>query len=267
MKVSNSQLRVKITGLNSESAILNFQLSFFNLHKVWPFKKSTTAIRQSGLLNNLTDWHSHILPGVDDGVKTMEESLDILKTFDELGVKRVWLTPHIMEDFPNTPADLRNRFKELQDAWTGNVELRLAAENMLDTLFEERLEANDLLPIGEEGNHLLIETSYYTPPYGMDDMIEGIFSKGYFPILAHPERYRYMEEKDYIKLRERGVKMQMNYLSLVDAYGETARKKAEWLLSKGMIDYTGSDIHRHQAFLSGIDRNSAKQKAIELIKK
>ncbi|MDE6008591.1 MAG: capsular biosynthesis protein [Muribaculaceae bacterium] len=233
---------------------------------MWPFKK-TTSIRQAGLLTGLTDWHSHILPGVDDGVKTMEESLLILKSFEELGVKKVWLTPHIMEDYPNTPADLKSRFSELQKEWKGDVEIALAAENMLDNLFEERLEANDLLPIGEEGNHLLIETSYYTPPYGMDDMIEAIFRKGYFPILAHPERYRYMEEKDYKKLHERGVKMQMNYLSLAGGYGEQARKKAEWLLSKGMIGYFGSDIHRHNAFHDGIDNKSVNVSTLGLIKK
>ncbi|MDE5886385.1 MAG: capsular biosynthesis protein [Muribaculaceae bacterium] len=233
---------------------------------MWPFKK-TTSIRQAGLLTGLTDWHSHILPGVDDGVKTMEESLLILKSFEELGVKKVWLTPHIMEDYPNTPADLKSRFNELQKEWKGGVEIALAAENMLDNLFEERLEANDLLPIGEEGNHLLIETSYYTPPYGMDDMIEAIFRKGYFPILAHPERYRYMEEKDYKKLHERGVKMQMNYLSLAGGYGEQARKKAEWLLSKGMIGYLGSDIHRHNAFLSGIGTNTVNQKTMTILKR
>ncbi|MDE5976466.1 MAG: capsular biosynthesis protein [Muribaculaceae bacterium] len=220
---------------------------------MWPFKKTTT-IRQSGILNGITDWHSHILPGVDDGVKTMDESLKILSLFDELGVKKLWLTPHIMEDYPNETADLKQKFEELRKNWSGNVELHLAAENMLDNLFEERLENNDLLPIGEEGNHLLIETSYYTPPYGMDDMIEAIFSKGYFPILAHPERYRYMEDTDYRKLKERGVKMQLNYLSLAGGYGEHAKKKAEWLVSKGMIDYSGSDIHRIEGFESYIGK-------------
>ena len=231
---------------------------------MWFFKKKI-SIRESGVLNGLTDWHSHILPGVDDGVKTMEESLEILSAFDELGVRKVWLTPHIMEDYPNTPANLRLRFKELSDAWKGNVELALAAENMLDTLFEERLEANDLLPIGEEGNHLLIETSYYTPPYGMDDIIEAIFSKGYFPILAHPERYRYMDEKEYAKLKERGVKMQINYLSLAGGYGEQAKKKAEWLLAKGMIHCVGSDIHRIDV-LNSLDLRKIKQESANYLK-
>lgn len=196
------------------------------------------------MFEGMTDWHSHILPGVDDGIKTMEDSLEVLRTFDALGVKRVWLTPHIMEDYPNETSALRERFEQLKGAWTGNVELRLASENMLDSLFEERLANNDFLPFGDDGNHLLVETSYYTPPMGMEDILQRISSAGYFPVLAHPERYRYMENDDYRKLKDMGVLFQLNFVSFVGGYGETARKKAEWLLKNGMTDIIGSDLHR-----------------------
>ena len=221
---------------------------------MWPFKKKVSSLKDSGMFEGFTDWHSHILPGVDDGIKTMEDSLGVLRAYEELGFKKVWLTPHIMEDYPNTPADLRSRFEELKRAWTGNVEIKLAAENMLDSLFEERLEANDLLPIGDDGSHLLVETSYYTPPYGMDEMLEKIRQKGYFTILAHPERYRYMEKADYKRYKEMGLLFQMNFVSLVGGYGETAQKKAEWLLSEGMIDLTGSDVHRLQSTLAMVNK-------------
>lgn len=210
---------------------------------MWLFK-STKSLKESGIFNGYTDWHSHILPGVDDGVKTMEESIEVLKAYETLGFERVWLTPHIMEDYPNTTNGLRQRFEELKNNWTGSLDIRLASENMLDSLFEERLVSNDFLPIGEDGNHLLVETSYYTPPMGMDEMLDRVKEIGYFPVLAHPERYRYMDEREYLRLKEKGVLFQMNFVSLVGGYGETARKKAEWLLSKGMIDLTGSDVHR-----------------------
>ena len=115
------------------------------------------------MFDGFIDWHSHILPGVDDGIKRMSDSLEVLRFYEDLGIRHVWLTPHIMEDYPNTTAELRARFEELKKEWNGKVELHLAAENMLDTLFEERLEAGDFLPIGEDGRHLLVETSYYTP--------------------------------------------------------------------------------------------------------
>ena len=225
---------------------------------MWPFK-SVKTLRDSGLFEGFTDWHSHILPGVDDGIKTMEDSLRVLEEYDKLGFKKVWLTPHIMEDYPNETEKLKERFLELKENWKGNLEIALAAENMLDNLFEERLEKGDFLPIGDDGDHLLVETSYYTPPYAMDEMLEKARSKGYNLILAHPERYRYMEEKDYNKLKEAGMLFQMNLLSLIGAYGETARKKSEWLLNKGMVDLLGSDIHRLEAMTSNIAMSPRKK--------
>lgn len=210
---------------------------------MWPFK-SVKSLKDSGMFNGFTDWHSHILPGVDDGIKTIDDSLEALRAYEELGFKKVWLTPHIMEDYPNSTLVLRDRFEELKSAWTGKVEIALASENMLDTLFEERLEKNDFLPIGNDGIHLLVETSYFTPPMGLEDILQRIKASGYFPILAHPERYRYMEQSDYIRLKNAGVLFQMNFVSIVGGYGETAQKKAEWLLSNDMVNLLGSDLHR-----------------------
>lgn len=194
-------------------------------------------------LIGFTDWHSHILPGVDDGVQTMDEALEILRLYEELGIKSVWLTPHIMEDMPNTTAHLRERFAEFQAAYTGNMQMHLAAENMLDNLFEERLESNDLLPLGKNGDHLLVETSFFRPPMGLENILHRIKAKGYHPVLAHPERYAYMEIPDYRHLKEMGVKFQLNLLSLMGRYGRNVQKKAEQLLKYTMYDMAGSDLH------------------------
>lgn len=221
---------------------------------MWPFS-STPSLEKSGVFTGFTDWHSHILPSVDDGVGSLEDSLAVLRRFETLGIEKIWLTPHVMEDFPNAVEKLRDRFGELLAAYDGGIRLCLASENMLDSLFEERLERNEFLPLGEEGGHLLVETSYYNPPYAMDDMIEATFRLGYTPVLAHPERYRYMEEADYKKWKERGLLFQGNLMSLVGAYGDTARKKLEWLLSKGMIDLVGTDLHRLSSFDQSIGRS------------
>ena len=132
-------------------------------------------LRESGIFKGFTDWHSHILPGVDDGLREMEDSLRILSLYDELGVSRVWCTPHIMEDIPNAPSDLKTRFGELREAWQGNVELHLAAENMMDTILEERLESRDLLPLG---SGLLVETSFFSPPIDMEGILDRVRSRG-----------------------------------------------------------------------------------------
>ena len=209
---------------------------------MWPFRKCI-PLKDSGIFEGFTDWHSHILPGVDDGVRTVEEALEILRLYEELGVKAVWLTPHIMEDIPNTTAHLRERFAELQATYTGPITLHLAAENMLDNLFEERLEKNDLLPLGENGNHLLVETSYFNPPMGLNNILLRIKSKGYVPVLAHPERYVYMDAGDYRQLKEMNVMFQLNLSSIVGGYGTEVKKKAEWLLKNGFYDLAGSDTH------------------------
>lgn len=231
---------------------------------MWPFK-SVASIKDSRMFQGFTDWHSHILPGVDDGVQSMQESLDILKLYEDLGVRRIWLTPHIMEDIPNQPSELKKKFEELKKAWDGKVELKLAAEHMLDSLFEERLASEDVLPIGDEGRHILVETSYYTPPMGMEDLLDKIKAKGYYPVLAHPERYRYMDEAFYNRLKNKDILFQMNYASLVGGYGESARKKAEWLLKKDMINLVGSDVHRMSAINSVITQSPQKKQYLELV--
>ena len=210
---------------------------------MWPFRKKQT-LGESGFFRGFTDWHCHILPGVDDGVQTMEEALQILAEYERLGVKEVWLTPHIMEDIPNTTEKLRDRFTELRTAYQGSVMLHLASENMLDNLFEERLEKNDLLPIGKDGKHLLVETSYFNPPMGLSNILLRIKAKGYYPILAHPERYMYMSETDYKRLNSMNVKFQLNQFSLLGLYGKDVQKRAKTLQKQGLYNYIGTDLHQ-----------------------
>lgn len=209
---------------------------------MWPFKKKY-ALADSKIFQGLTDWHSHILPGVDDGVQTMDEALEILALYEELGVKAIWLTPHIMEDVPNTTTRLRERFADLKAAYKGSIRLHLAAEYMLDNLFRKRLKEENLLPLGENGNCLLVETSYYNPPTNIYSLLERIKTKGYYPVLAHPERYMYMTDEDYQKLKESGVLFQVNVPSLTDFYGKIVTKRAKGLLEKRIVDLYGTDTH------------------------
>lgn len=219
-------------------------------------------LESSGFLQGFTDWHCHILPAVDDGARSMDESLKMLERYEKLGVKQVWLTPHIMEDIPNTTEALRIRFNELNEKYKGVIALHLAAENMLDNLFDERLEANDLLPIGDAGNHLLVETSYYNPPMDLLGTLQSIKAKGYHPVLAHPERYRYMDKTDYRQLHQMGVKFQLNLFSLLEAYGKEVKVKAHMLLAMGMYTLMGSDVHRYHVLEAMLGRNFKLNKLI-----
>lgn len=226
---------------------------------MWPFPQRLT-LADSGIFRGFTDWHCHLLPGVDDGVRTLEESLRILALYEELGVREVWLTSHIMEDMPNRTKDLKERFAEMGATYQGNITLHLAAEHMLDNLFEERLAKNDLLPLGKDGKHLLVETSYFNPPMDLANILLRIKSKGYIPVLAHPERYVYMDEDDYRQLKEMNVVFQLNLPSLVGGYGTEVKKKAGWLLKNGLYDLAGSDTHRLAVWKETIRLKRLKKK-------
>ena len=382
---------------------------------MWFWNKKHT-ITASGILVGATDHHSHILPGVDDGVETMDEALRILDSYEALGIKELWLTPHIMEDIPNTPKKLTARFNELKAAYTGNITLHLAAEYMIDNnlhkliqkidspslprgavqskpfqetppLFRgevvedrrgekspkehplgtteeskttsnklchaleglvqpeafqetpprlrgevvedqrgekspkeyplgttegsnttstkllhslegrwhelsevtegnqtnncpsyirgasdavaEGVETNSLLPIGSAGKHILVETSYFTPPMRLHETLRKIKSLGYHPILAHPERYMYMEKEEYFELHEEGIKFQLNLASLAGGYGKAVKKKAEWLLKKELYSIAGSDLHCEDAieFITGCRLGKKEMETLKIILK
>lgn len=242
---------------------------------MWPFTKYY-SILDSGFLEGATDWHCHILPGVDDGIRTMESALEVLDYYHEIGIREVWLTPHIMEDVPNEPAALQARFQEFRAAYAAEhegqmpIRLHLAAENMIDTLFDHRFEERKLLTIGghetipgaEGGDMLLVETSYFSPPMAFEDTLNEIRMKGLHPLLAHPERYVYMGRRDYKRLKEAGIRFQLNLMSLVGMYGDTAAEKASNLLLDGMYDYAGSDLHRLSPWQQAISDPALTKKEI-----
>ena len=206
------------------------------------FSGKKQSLLSSDVLRGATDSHSHILYGVDDGVKTLEETLAVLRYEESLGLKEVWCTPHIMEDSANHTEVLKDRFDELKAAYGGPIVLNLAAEYMLDTVFEQRFRDRDLLTM--DNDTLLVETSTWTPPVGLYETLREIQSAGYRPLLAHPERYRYLNEPSYERLRKLGIHFQLNLPSLVGFYGETAMRKAEWLLANDYYTEVGSDCHR-----------------------
>ena len=212
------------------------------------------SLLSSDVLKGMSDRHSHILYGVDDGVKTLEEALDILKYEEAAGIKEVWCTPHVMEDVPNTTETLKARFGQLKSIYDGPIVLNLAAEYMLDNLFEERLEAHDLLTM--EDDIVLVEASTIAAPYDFKGTLGRTMSEGYRPLLAHPERYRYLTEKDYEVFMEMGISFQLNLASLTGYYGESTARKAEWILKKGWYMAIGSDCHRFRSIKEQFERQA-----------
>lgn len=220
----------------------------------------------------LTDIHSHLLPGLDDGVKSFEESLSVIREFQQLGYTQLITTPHIMNDaYRNTPAIIENKLNELNQYLVAQgVEIKIlaAAEYYLDEAFLHLIEQNKIpLTIGASP-YLLFETNYLNEPYQLTDFIFKVTTRGYKPILAHPERYEYLLNNfDKVEdLRNRGVLFQINLLSLINFYSRPTRKMAEKLIDKGWVEFLGSDCHNmnHARLLKEVHRTSYFKKALSL---
>jgi protein-tyrosine phosphatase len=213
--------------------------------------------------------HSHLVPGIDDGVVSNEQSLETIKKLMDLGYERFITTPHIMSDtYPNTPAIIRERLSSLNEFLRRkgmNLEVEAAAEYYLDEYTMRVVnETEEMLTFGKK--YLLFETNYLSEPYVLKDFIFRATSKGYQPVLAHPERYQYMTMEKAQDLIDRGVLLQVNVLSLSGFYMKAAQKMAEKLIEKKMISFLGTDCHNplQASALEKSLRTTAFKKAMEL---
>ena len=203
-------------------------------------------------LKDYVDIHNHILPGIDDGAKTVDDSLALIRGFEELGISHFIATPHIMHNYYDNDAfTIGNSLDQLRNALMENnlkdVSIEAAAEHMIDDNFEILLAENKVMPIRKE--FLLVEMSFLQPSINFNEAIERVKSSGFFPILAHPERYAYFGTGigKFEKLNEQGIQLQLNLLSLGNYYGKEVNKMALLLLQNKLIDYIASDVHHlHQ---------------------
>ncbi|TRX48194.1 capsular biosynthesis protein [Fulvivirga sp. M361] len=220
----------------------------------------------------ITDIHSHLLPGLDDGVKSMEESLEILTYFIELGTSRLYTTPHIMNDlYPNKEAHILSVANNLRKEITSKglaIEVNVAAEYYLDEILLDRMDNDDnqLLTFGD--NYLLFETSFFNLPFYLNEFIFKAKSQGYQPVLAHPERYAYIQDSYTLveDIVQRGVLLQINTISLAGFYSKPVKKLAERLVNDGMVHFLGSDCHNINQFnaLNEALKSKCYQKALDL---
>lgn len=193
--------------------------------------------------------HSHLIPGVDDGVRSAEEALICLKQLADWGIHTVITTPHVSRDwYPNESDALRTGAEALQvlaDEHLLALRIGVAAEYLIDEFFADKLEEGDILTFGKD-RYLLFELGWAAAPRQLDDLIFRMKAKGYTPVLAHPERYQYYTDDPsvFAHLHENGCLFQLNWASLLGRYGERAQVKARFLLKKGWVDFVGSDLHR-----------------------
>ena len=190
--------------------------------------------------------HSHLLPGVDDGFKSFEDSMEGLAKLKAKGFVKAKMTPHFMKDYPeNTRETIEQKYQDfLQKAGDDlPMELTLGGEYMLDSHFLNRFEEG-FLTLDKMQSLVLCETSYMMMDPMAKDMLYQVMLKGYQPVIAHPERYMYATKPMYKRWKDREYLFQLNLFSLSGVYGKPAEEKARMLLKEGFYDYVGTDLHR-----------------------
>ena len=194
-----------------------------------------------------TDIHYHILPGLDDGCATLQQSDELIKEFSRLGYKKLILSPHVIADYyPNTPENIKNGLEVLRNElvrYNLNIKLEAIAEYYVDNHFINLVyQKSSLLHIQK---YILVETGFMNLPTQLDDVFFELKTQGYKPILAHPERYLYAQQ-DFNKLKkifEKEVFFQINIMSLTGHYSVQAKQVCEKLIDNKMVHFVGSDCH------------------------
>lgn len=195
------------------------------------------------------DFHSHILPGIDDGAKDINESLMLAKALKDWGFDRVTCTPHITSKYPNTPQDIMPKFEHLKEELDKSgigLDIRLSAEyRLVPETWPKVLENNWLMPIEDRFILMELPISHREEMGLINPVVEfrKIASMGLTPILPHPERYFYLTEQELSDILDAGGKIQCNYGSYAGLYGEEVRQRAVALQDKGMVSFYGTDLH------------------------
>lgn len=216
------------------------------------FFKKSTPILSDLFPDDYVDIHSHLLPGIDDGAKDIEDTRNLINSLKQIGFSKFITTPHVISGiWDNTSNSIASKLEETK-LLLNETKLKAAAEYMIDSFFFDRIKQDEkLLPLKE--NYVLIEMSYLNAPIQLYDIIFEIQIQGYKPILAHPERYLFYANNfdEFYKLKKSGCLFQLNLLSTTGYYGIGVTKIAQKLLDANLYDFVGSDVH-HQKHIKSL---------------
>lgn len=233
------------------------------------FKKKPEEIAPLDLSWLSVDMHSHLIPGIDDGSKTMEESLGLVKRLADFGLKKIITTPHIMSEYyRNTPEIIQMGLEDLRKAVKNEgiaIEIEAAAEYYMDEIFLEKVKSGEkMLTFGDD--YILVETGFINKPQMLLDIFFHLEMAGYQPILAHPERYQYLiaDKKLQEELIDRKLLFQVNLLSLTGFYSRQVKDFGEMLVEKGAVALLGTDCHNAR-YLDMLETLPKHQKIYEKI--
>ena len=193
------------------------------------------------------DIHNHLLPGVDDGFATAEESLEAIRGLSAAGVGELVFTPHINPDvYPgNDENRMRRAYGEFRPQLPDGVKTSLAAEYMICGGFEKDIAKRAGGLLCYEDRSILVELSYFFRSPNLEDALFELQMAGFKPILAHPERYLYMADRleEFDRLHENGCRFQLNYISFAGVYGRDSVRIIRYLARRGHCDFLSTDLH------------------------
>lgn len=235
-------------------------------------KKGQNTSASGPFVNPVTvEFHSHLIFGVDDGCQTIDQSIELLKGFKELGMKKVITTPHVMSDFYKNSMEnvypIRDEIRKRLELENIDIEFDAAAEYMIDDGFEKKILEKNLLTFGPKNKHVLVELPFMNEPPNLNSCLFELQIAGFIPILAHPERYLYYgnDVEKYHELKDRGILFQLNMLSTLGYYSKDVLDNADYLVHNDLIDLIGSDTHhqKHMELLPNAIQSKLFRKVCE----
>lgn len=193
----------------------------------------------------MIDIHTHILPEVDDGSSSFEMSYEMLNLELLNNVDVVVLTPHyFITSFDKIDKEkLKEKFEEFKEKFSNfGIRFVLGAELYYTPELMHEINNHQVITLGDS-NYILIEFSLVQNLYDIPSILNEIVYLGYRPILAHPERYAYLNEKDIIKIKQTGTLIQVNTSSILGDFGRDIQKKAFRYIKLNLVDFISSDAH------------------------
>lgn len=212
----------------------------------------------------MIDFHSHILPGIDDGAKNLEQSIAMVNEAKKVGFTKIISTSHYMENYYEcNEKDRRQLLKKVQENVQG-IELILGNEIYITDNMIELLQNRQASSINGTKYVLFEFPLIATRPMNDKEVIYRLVENGYVPIIAHPERYPFIQENpDYLfELEEMGALFQSNYGSIIGMYGLKAKKTLKILLKNNLVSFFGSDVHRPEQVYNKMPKIIKKLKKI-----
>ncbi len=205
----------------------------------------------------MIDFHSHIIPNIDDGSRNIEETFNLIKEAKEVGFEGIVLTSHYIENYYETGMQERNVWlKAINENLINKgiqMDLYLANEiyisdNMMDLLINRKASTIN------NSSYVLFEMPLNSEPMNLYDVIYSLQENRLIPVLAHPERYSFIQKEPELvyDLIQKGVLMQANYGSILGMYGEKAQIIVKKFFENNMIHFLGSDVHRQNTIYKKI---------------